>query len=217
MNTRACSTAFHEAGHALAFWWNGRPIERVTVRTPAEAASGPMLDLHGNLQQVEGLVEASYFVLRPSAEAPGVAEYLPSMVEWIERDLLNCFAGPIAEAIYQQAPPEQCFKSGGRGDWLRGEELISLLPARKLLDAHSRAIARSHCLLQRYWPAVSTLAQRLQTQGTLDGQTITALLWELSGESPERRDHTLASLDRPGRDREEPEAPPRSVRLPRHR
>lgn len=70
MNTRARPTAFHEAGHALAFWWNERPIERVTVRTQAEAASGPMLDLLGNLQQVEGLVEASYFVLRPSGEAP---------------------------------------------------------------------------------------------------------------------------------------------------
>ncbi|WP_339548338.1 hypothetical protein [Pseudomonas sp. RA_35y_Pfl2_P32] len=198
MNTRARPTAFHEAGHTLAFWWNERPIERVTVRTPVEAANGPMLDLRGNLQQVEGLVEASYFVLRPSGEAPGVAEYLPSMVEWIERDLLNCFAGPIAEAIYRHAPPEQLFRGSGRGDWLRGEELISLLPARKLLDAHSRAIARSHCLLQRYWPAVTALAQRLQTQGTVDGPTITALLWDLSGESPGRRDHTLASLDRPG-------------------
>lgn len=196
MNKRPRCTAFHEAGHALAFWWNGQPIKRITVRTRAEACLGPMFDLCGNPLDVEGLVEADYFVPRPAFNAPGIAEYLPSMIEFIERDLLHCFAGPVAEAIYRHRRSGKLIRGSGRGDLDRGHELISLLPSRKLLDAESRAIVRSSCLVHRYWPAVGAVAGLLQEYGTVEGSTVTRLLCELTGESPVRLGNGLQSLDR---------------------
>jgi hypothetical protein len=195
MTQRRRCTAIHEAGHALAFWWNGQPITRVTVRTQAEAGAGPMLDLHGNPHYVEGLVEADYLVPRPAFDAPGIAEYLPSMVESIERDLLHCFAGPVAEAIYRHGRSARLIQGSGRGDLSRGHELISLLPPRKLLDAEARAMARASCLVHRYWPALVAVADLLQERGTVEGQTITALLCSISGESPTPLGNDLASLD----------------------
>ena len=195
MNKRPRRTAIHEAGHALAFWWNDQHIERVTVRTRTEAFIGPMIDLRGNPQNVEGLVEADYCVPQPSVNAPGIAEYLPSMVESIERDLLHCFAGPVAEAVYRHSKSDKFISASGWGDRRRGYELISLLPARKLLDAESRAIARSSCLVRRYWAAVSAVADLLQEHGTVDGEAITALLCEVTGESPTRLTNHLATLD----------------------
>lgn len=196
MNQRPRRTAVHEAGHALAFWWNGQHIKRVTVRTKAEAFTGPMIDLRGNLQNVEGLVEADYLVPHPACDAPGIAEYLPSMVESIERDLLACFAGPVAEAVYRHTKSDKFIGGSGLGDRRRGYELISLLPARKLLDAESLAIARSSCLVRRYWPAVTAVADLLQEHGTVNGEAITALLWEVTGVSPALLRNDLASLDR---------------------
>jgi hypothetical protein len=195
MNKRLRRTAFHEAGHALAFWWNGQHIARVTVRTPTEAVIGPMIDLRGNLQDAEGLVEADYLVPHPSLDPPGIAECLPSMVDAIERDLIDCFAGPVAEAVYRHTKTDQFFSGGGRGDQRRGYALISLLPARKLLDAESQAIARSSCLVRRYWPAVTALADLLQARGSVSGEVITALLCDVTGESPVLLGNDLASLD----------------------
>ena len=149
MNKCPRSTAFHEAGHALAFWWNGQPIKRITVRTKAEACTGPLFDLRGNPQYAEGWVEADYLVPRPAFDAPGIAEFLPSMVDAIERDLLHCFAGPVAEAVYRHRRSDRLIRGSGRGDLDRGHELISLLPPRKLLDAQSQAIARCSCLVHR--------------------------------------------------------------------
>lgn len=195
MHTRPRCTAFHEAGHVLAFWWNGQRIKRVTVRTRAEALIGPMLDLSGNLQPVKGLVEAEYLVPLPAFEPPGIAEYLPSMVDAIERDLVDCFAGPVAEAVYRHSPSDHYITRSGAGDRHRGIELMKLLPARKVLDAEAKAIARSSCLVRRYWPALTAVAQLLHVQGTVTGDEISALLCQLTGESPTRLSNALSSLD----------------------
>lgn len=195
MNTRPRCTAFHEAGHALAFWWNGQRIKRVTVRTRSEALIGPMVDLRGNLQPVKGLVEAEYCVPLPAFEPPGIAEYLPSMIDSIERDLINCFAGPVAEAIYRHRPSDRCISRSGAGDRHRGMELISLLPARMVLEAEPRAIARSNCLVRRYWSALSAVAQLLRDEGEVNGEVISALFSQLTGEVPTRLGNVLATLD----------------------
>lgn len=195
MNKRPRCTAFHEAGHALAFWWNGQPIKRVTVRTKAQACAGPMFDLRGNPQYAQGLVEADYLVPRPAFDAPGVAEYLPSMIDAIERDLLHCFTGPVAEAIYRHGRADRLIRSSGRGDLCRVHELISLLPPRKLLDAESQAIARSSCLVHRYWPAVRAVANLLQDHGMVEGEAVITLLCEITGESPVLLGNDLISLD----------------------
>lgn len=194
MNKCQRPTAFHEAGHAVAFWWNGQRINRITVRTRADALTGPLLDLRGNPQRAEGLVEADYLVPCPSCEAAGIAEYLPSLIESIERDLLDCFSGPVAEAIYRHARPDRLISGSGRGDRLRGHELIRLLPARKLLDAEARAIIQCSCLLHRYWTAVTLVAALLQEQGTVEGEAISALLCEITGESPVLFGNDLALL-----------------------
>ena len=196
MNSRPRRTAYHEAGHALAFWWNGLAIRRVTVRTRAEALIGPMVDLRGNLQAVKGLVEADYLVPLPAFEPPGIAEYLPSMIELIERDLLNCFAGPVAEAIYRHSADDRFLTSSGAGDLRRARELIALLPARRMRDAETVALTRCHSLLRHYWPVLRTLAERLRSQGALDGDTLVELLCQLTGETPQRLGNPLAGLDR---------------------
>ncbi len=195
MNKCPRSTAFHEAGHALAFWWNGQPIKRITVRTKAEACTGPLFDLRGNPQYAEGWVEADYLVPCPAFDAPGIAEFLPSMVDAIERDLLHCFAGPVAEAVYRHRRSDRLIRGSGRGDLDRGHELISLLPPRKLLDAQSQAISRCSCLVHRYWLAVSAVAGFLQEHGTVEGNAVTALLCEMTGERPMSLGHQVASLD----------------------
>ncbi|PSS57767.1 hypothetical protein [Pseudomonas sp. BBP2017] len=195
MNTRPRCTAFHEAGHVLAFWWNGQRIKRVTVRTRAEALIGPMVDLRGNLQAVKGLVEADYLVPLPAFEPPGIAEHLPSMISAIERDLVDCFAGPMAEAIYRHCPVDRCLQRSGAGDRQRGMELIRLLPARMVLEAEPLAIARASCLVHRYWAVVSAVAQYLHAQGTVNGEDISALLCQLSGESPTPLGNLLSDLD----------------------
>ncbi|WP_460154899.1 hypothetical protein [Pseudomonas sp. S1_F04] len=195
MNKCPRSTAFYEAGHALAFWWNGQPIKRITVRTKAEACTGPLFDLRGNPQYAEGWVEADYLVPCPAFDAPGIAEFLPSMVDAIERDLLHCFAGPVAEAVYRHRRSDRLIRGSGRGDLDRGHELISLLPPRKLLDAQSQAISRCSCLVHRYWLAVSAVAGFLQEHGTVEGNAVTALLCEMTGERPMSLGHQVASLD----------------------
>ncbi|SEN66490.1 hypothetical protein [Pseudomonas sp. NFACC39-1] len=195
MNERPRSTAIHEAGHALAFWWNGLPIKRITVRTRDEAYAGPMIDLLGNPHYADGLVEADYLVLRPALAARGIAEYLPSMVDSIERDLLHCFAGPVAEAVYRHGRSDRMISTSGRGDLDRGHELICLLPPRMLLDAESRAIARCSCLVHRYWFAVCAVAGLLQEQGVVEGKVVTALLCEITGESPSLLGNGVRSLD----------------------
>ncbi|MFJ2548635.1 hypothetical protein ACIOVF_19495 [Pseudomonas sp. NPDC087612] len=196
MNSRPRRTAYHEAGHALAFWWNGLAIRRVTVRTRAEALIGPMVDLRGNLQAVKGLVEADYLVPLPAFEPPGIAEHLPSMIELIERDLLNCFAGPVAEAIYRHSADDRFLTTSGAGDLRRAHELIALLPARQVAQAGPVALVRCHSLLRAYWPVLRVLAERLREQGVLDGETLIELLCQLTGETPQRLGNPLASLDR---------------------
>ena len=200
MNTRPRCTAFHEAGHVLAFWWNGQRIKRVTVRTRAEALIGPMVDLRGNLQPVKGLVEAEYLVPLPAFEPPGIAEYLPSLINAIERDLVHCFAGPVAEAIYRHCPAERCIQRSGAGDRQRALELIRLLPARRVQDAETVAIARAGCLVRRYWSTLSAVAQFLRDQGTVNGEEISALLCQFTGESPTPAGNLMSDLDaRPNR------------------
>ncbi|ROL64936.1 hypothetical protein [Pseudomonas vranovensis] len=196
MNSRPRRTAYHEAGHALAFWWNGLAIRRVTVRTRAEALIGPMVDLRGNLQAVKGLVEADYLVPLPAFEPPGIAEHLPSMIELIERDLLNCFAGPVAEAIYRHSADDRFLTTSGAGDLRRARELTALLPARQVAQAEPVALGRCHSLLRAYWPVLRVLAERLREQGVLDGETLIELLCQLTGETPQRLGNPLAGLDR---------------------
>lgn len=213
MHSRPRRTAFHEAGHALAFWWNGLAIRRVTVRTRAEALIGPMVDLRGNLQPVKGLVEADYLVPLPAFEPPSIAEYLPSMIELIERDLLNCFAGPVAEAVYRHGPDNRFLTTSGAGDRRRACELIALLPPRQVLDAESIALMRCHNLVRHYWPALRTVAELLRDRGTVDGDALIGLLCQLTGETPQRLTNPLATLDIPPRSRGSGGASPR--RAPR--
>lgn len=198
MDMRPRSTAIHEAGHALAVWWNGQPIARVTVLTHAQAASGPLIDLNGRAHFAEGLVEADYLIVHPAFAARGIAEYLPSLVEPIERDLLHCFAGPVAEAIHRHARYDRILRGSGRGDRCRGHELISLLPAHKLLDAEALAIARSGCLVRRYWAGLMAVADLLQARGVVDGERVSALLCQVTGESPAQGPASLRELDPEG-------------------
>jgi hypothetical protein len=197
MSKPARRTAIHETGHALAFWWNGRPIDRVTVRTKAECDAGPLIDSSGNPHRAAGLVEASPFLSDLSSIPPRVGEGIPSIIPFVERDLLHYFAGPVAEAIHTRTRLDYYFSKSGRNDSSSGDQLIDILPIYPQLFAESQSVARSSCLVRRYWPAVNAIADLLQERGTVDGNDVAVLLCEITGEAPTFCGNDLSSLDTP--------------------
>ena len=59
--------AIHEAGHALAYWWNGQGIYSATARTKADMRTAPAVDRRGRESHgEEGFVEASSFIPAPA-------------------------------------------------------------------------------------------------------------------------------------------------------
>lgn len=192
--------AIHEAGHALAYWWNGQGIYSVTARTKADMRTGPAVDRRGReSHDVEGFVEASSFIPAP-ALALEYGHHMPAdlLPELVARDLLHTYSGPVAEAIYRRIGLDEVVWNGGYGDFLNACDLLMLLPETVRNQAEYEAIARCRELVRRYWPAVAALADLLQKHGYVEGEDVEALLCAITGESPEWRGNPLADLDKRG-------------------
>lgn len=191
--------AIHEAGHALAYWWNGQGIYSATARTKAEILAGPAVDRRGRESDVAGFVEGSNFIPAPSLALEyghGMpAELLPELVA---RDLLHAYSGPVAEAQQRRTGLEWVLWGGGFGDMQHAGELLALLPDDQRAEADRQAIARCREMVRRYWPAVLALADLLQERGCVEGEDAEALLCAVTGESPKWRGNPLADLDKRG-------------------
>lgn len=198
--------AIHEAGHALAYWWNGLAIYSATARTKAAMRAGQHIDRRGREADLEGVVEAASFIAAPSLTVELVRNmpaYLPpelvaDMPEMVARDLLNCYAGPVAEAIHRRCGLWSVLWNGGAGDWQHAGDLLELLPEDDRPEANRKAIARCRVLVRRYWPAVESLADLLQARGHVEGEDVEALLCAVTGEAPKWRGNPLSDLDKRG-------------------
>lgn len=189
--------AIHEAGHALAHWWNGQAIYSATARTKAEMSAGPHIDRRGREADLEGVVEAASFIAAPSlALQYGTGMDDPLFPEMVARDLLHCYAGPVAEAIHRRTGLERVLWDGGFGDMQQAGELLKLLPDDQQPEADRQAIARCRVLVRRYWPAVESLADLLQEHGQVEGEVIEGVFLAITGESPEWRGNPLSDLDK---------------------
>lgn len=191
-------TAVHEAGHALAYWWNGQGIHSVSVRTKAEILAGQYVDRRGRESNPGGIVEASDFIGSPSL----IREYrlygmYDGLQEMVARDLLHAFSGPVAEALHRGVDLEWVLYAGGRSDWQHASELLALLPDDDRPEAERLAIARCRELMRHYWPAVQVLASVLQARGVVDGEEVERLLCANTGERPSWRGNDVSSLDKP--------------------
>lgn len=191
--------AIHEAGHALAYWWNGQGIYSATARTKAEMRAGPHITRRGcERGDVEGIVEAADFIAAPSLDLEYGHSMGTELPELVARDLLHCAAGPVAEAIYRRDSLEGVLWAGGISDLQKAGELLALLPEDQRAEADRQAIARCRELVRRYWPAVLALADLLQARGRVEGEDVEALLCAVTGESPEWRGNPLSDLDKRG-------------------
>jgi len=192
--------AIHEAGHALAHWWNGQIIECAEVRTKAEMRAGPYIDRRGRESGgIEGVVEASSFISSPELTLQcGTGMDNPLFPEMVARDLIHACSGPVAEAIHRKAGLFGVLWTVGAGDLVNIRALLALLPDDQRAAAERQAIARCRVLVRRYWPAVEALADLLQERGRVDGEELESLLLAVSGESPTWRGNPLSDLDKRG-------------------
>lgn len=192
--------AIHEAGHALAYWWNGQGIYSAAARTKAEMRAGPYITRRGcERGDLEGMVEAADFIGAPSlALEYGHAPEGALLAELVARDLLHAYSGPVAEAIYRRTGLEWVFWFGGFGDWQHASDLLALLPEDQRPEAGRQAITRCRELVRRYWPALLALADLLQARGRVEGEDVESLLCAVTGKSPEWRGNPLADLDKRG-------------------
>ncbi len=179
--------AIHEAGHALALWWNGQPIQYVA----AFSSAAPVLD---GAQLVTGVVEAPTF----TESAPADCAELPELVG---RDLLAYIAGPAAEAKHRRYSLDWVLSASGRHDEQAAFDLLGLLPSTDVDEWRApfeASVARCRVLVRRYWPAVLALADLLQARGHVEGEDVEALLCAVTGEAPKWRGNPLSDLDKRG-------------------
>ncbi|MGH8419958.1 MAG: hypothetical protein ACRER8_22195 [Pseudomonas sp.] len=180
--------AIHEAGHALAYWWNGQGIYTATARTVVEMRAGPMLSRKGYPMDVAGVVEAADFI-NPSVWTQEEAASHSMFTEMVERDLLHCYAGPMAEATYRRAKFGNVLMASGEADLAQVDALLDLLPLETRDAIDDRALFRSGRLVRRYWAAITVIGDLLQEHGTVDGEDLTATISSFTGETPGFREN----------------------------
>jgi hypothetical protein len=151
---RRMSSAFHEAGHALAFITQGIGVTSIEMEV-----SDP---------------DGEHVAVTTAVDHDG--PYIGSS----EHEVVVCFAGTVAEAAYLVgegfSPSKdidstifEMLEAGGHGD------LESIL-AIDLDDRDNNAcFTKAKDLISVYWTEISAIAERAYADGCLDGQTITTL------------------------------------------
>ena len=193
---RCRSAAIHEAGHALALWWNGLRIFYATVPTELESQSDMVTELNGQVQGSGASVVGKSFKLIAETLTPEIVLDTPSLAGIIHREVLICYAGPVAEAASSGASlTDVMLRGGGQMDLQCAYDAMQVLPEawRGLVDVTAERRARE--LVSRYWPAISALADLLQVAGTVGGETVNALLEVTTGETPGFMQNALTDLD----------------------
>lgn len=153
------TTAFHEAGHVVAYWLVRQPLEFVTV-APETGVTVNGSEVHGLVRRMQG-----------------------SMTPWDES--FAAVAGPIAQALLSSKEPaelEEWEEPLVWGDHLMNTYIFgakSDLQADKFFmdfDGTPALMAAARDRIDRHWNGVCVIAYALIQHGTLTGAEAYALL-----------------------------------------
>jgi len=169
----------HEAGHALASWWTGKGIARVTVHPVGE----------------EGLnfteCEHSYI---EGSDAAAVAAFCKSITrkqlnDRVLRELVQCMAGPMAEAklkgygfSWQAMAMDPGYRKWTEGDppsdlhaWTALAQLPKPKDRQRVANGSAPICAN---MLAFYWPQVEASAEALRARHSMTGAELLAVIGE---------------------------------------
>lgn len=207
-NREVLETARHEAGHALAFWWNGQAIHAVEMRRYDD--NRPRIDRKGRVKgpDVRAAVEGAHFIPAPTLaiKHPEImAHYEPEVLrDIVARDMLIALAGPAVDWRNTRDPelvieglgemldmdPPHCW-----GDREAVDTLLAILPEEERDKAYTTACNRAEVLVSRYWRELCALADSLTMAERLEDEALDAALIEAFGEQPGWQKNPLSSLD----------------------
>lgn len=187
-------TARHEAGHVLAYWWNGWPPEAVEMRRHEEGR--PRLTSRGAeiAPTVRACVIGGVLLDEWALSDPEPFAGRPPEIgrELVARDLLGALAGAAVEWRNERDPESLPTDLAGLlesepaacdGDREHVEALLALLPEDERPEALAAAWRRAAVLVCRYWPELCALADRLATAERLEDEALAAVLSETLGGS----------------------------------
>ena len=196
--------AIHEAGHAVAHWhvakelfgpngWCG--FERVFVRTPEEAASGPYIDDRGRENYCSGMIEGPAFYnaiaaltgerglmldlgMPPEANEAECARIRAQLPKSMEAEVISRLAGPIAEAKYRRISFVLATIFGGESDWKIASACA--WDFCRTEDQHGQLLEklrrRASSIIRQNWAAVNAVADTLLLRHSLTGEEATAII-----------------------------------------
>lgn len=180
-------TCHHEAGHALTRWYFGHQTDRALVLTIDEVLAGKTIKNRKGVVIIgcEGIVEGydihgypyGPMVIVDSTEEQKHSNYLRVINRDVE--LINCFAGFIAEARYRHASVSACMLAGGIQDMQHARGLVDAwdLPhgeqqeLLRLSELRATALVRS----KPGSAAIKAIANALMERGRLTGEQIARL------------------------------------------
>ncbi|WP_271407646.1 hypothetical protein [Pseudomonas sp. Q1-7] len=178
----------HEAGHAVAYWWNGLHIKQCVARTREEVVKAG--------DGMSGRVWHSPCIVAPELALEfGLHDGNPRLEELVYRDLIGCFAGPVAESIYRRASLLSIMVGSGSLDLSDARCLLAFLPESQRAKVERVAVRRARVLIRQHWHLVSALADQLQLKGIIGGEEVTDLLCGVSAEAPVFLGKSLTVLD----------------------
>jgi hypothetical protein len=167
------STAYHEAGHAVAAWWLGHPPKQVTI--------APGDGYEGRAQHASPFRNMSSDV-SPAWTDPESVEGV-RMMRRFDHAIIITLAGPLAQKRHNPRSHWRFGATGSRAgehvshgsDYQQVSDLIFRVyeGADKVADAYWRYMeARAEALVERLWPRIERLARVLLERETLTGREI---------------------------------------------
>ena len=146
------ATAYHEAGHAMAYVYYGRGIELCEVYGNQNLGPGPRPRRGGTMPK--------------RLPFPGK----------VHEELVCTYAGPIAHARYQRTTLEKVFDRGGWCDALNIDEVLTDNVPEEPWDERPRRAERAEqearLLIRLHWLWVVEIAEKLARVGRIKGDDI---------------------------------------------
>jgi len=179
-------TCHHEAGHALVRWYFGYRTSRVVVLSPEQIFAGKQLrNSRGKLIPCEGLVEGYDICSYPfgpvkisgGPEEQAACDRDRAVLRDI--DLVNCYAGFVAEARYRHVSAAAAMLAGGLQDTSHAWTILEAWPLRPDERAELEAVAfmRARALVgsPKGSSAITAIAKALRDRGRLSGLQVARL------------------------------------------
>ena len=181
--------AYHEAGHAVATWamhrelgWQGHPFKRVLIRTPREILNGPFVDDQGTKWNARGLLEGGhkYFPTHHYFVKGITKEIYDQLRIYMEANVVQILAGPLAEARCRRKSPNAMLHGGGLFDAeyarFNIEDFTSNSTETEVLTRE--LVRRAIDLLSRpsVWRAIVVLAETLIEKHRVEVKEATSII-----------------------------------------